>query len=126
VVQLFAPDGIFELLASDAHRKTYRGHDEIRVFLKESLIPGVLFPMIHNHIIEVDGDEAESTCAMEARTLLPHMPIFAGYYHDRLHDFGGHWLFTERRFFLYLPQFERSGLDCLNRQQLASPRNAMS
>jgi hypothetical protein len=111
VVQLFAPDGIFEALIFEKERKVFLGHEEIRAFLKSSMLPGVVFPMIHNDITRVSGDEAWGTCAMEARTSLPQLPAFSGYYHDRARKLGGRWLFTERRFFRYLPQFERSGLD---------------
>jgi hypothetical protein len=111
IVQLFAPDALFEALIFERERKSYRGHDEIRGFLKQSVFPGVVFPLIHNDIIKVTGDEAVGSCAMESRTSQPHLPLFAGYYHDTARNFGGKWLFTERRFFRYLPQFERSGLD---------------
>jgi hypothetical protein len=111
IVQLFAPDGVFEALIFERERKTYRGHEEIRGFLKQSVFPGVVFPMIHNDIIRVNGDEAVGSCAMESRTAQPNLPLFAGYYHDRARLIGGRWLFTERRFFRYAPQFERSGLD---------------
>jgi hypothetical protein len=111
VVQLFAPDGIFEALIFEKERKVFRGHEQIRDFLKSSMFPGVVFPMIHNDITRVSGDEAWGTCAMEARTSLQQLPAFSGYYHDRARRFAGGWMFTERRFFRYLPQFERSGLD---------------
>jgi hypothetical protein len=111
IVQLFAPDGIFEALIFESERKVYRGHDEIRAFLKQTMYPGVVFPMIHNDIIKVIGDEAVGTCAMESRTQQPNLPIFSGYYHDRARNIGGRWMFKERRFFRYLPHFERSGLD---------------
>jgi hypothetical protein len=111
VVQLFAPDGVFECLVFESERKVFRGHEEIRGFLKQSMFPGVVFPMIHNNIVRVTGDEAMGTCAMESRTPQPQLPAFSGYYHDRARNFGGRWLFTERRFFRYFPNFERSGLD---------------
>jgi hypothetical protein len=111
IVQLFAPSGVFECLVFERERKTYRGHEEIRGFLKQSVFPGIVFPMIHNDIIRVKGGEAVASCAMESRTSHPNLPMFAGYYHDRARLIDGRWLFTERRFFRYLPQFERSGLD---------------
>jgi hypothetical protein len=111
IVQLFAPGGVFEALIYESERKVYRGHEEIRGFLKDSTFPGVVFPLIHNDITRVAGDEAWGTCAMESRTSVAQLPFFSGYYHDRARNFGGRWLFTERRFFRYLPRFERSGLD---------------
>jgi SnoaL-like domain len=118
VVQLFAPDGIFEALIFESERKVFRGHEEIRGFLKSSMFPGVVFPMIHNDITRVAGDEAWGTCAMEARTTLQQLPAFSGYYHDRARKLEGGWRFTERRFFRYLPHFERSGLDLEGRPEV--------
>src|SRR5882757_623586 len=83
VVQLFAPDGVFEALIFESERKIYRGRDEIRGFLKPTMYPGVVFPMIHNDIIRVSGDEAVGSCAMESRTQQPNLPVFSGYYHDK-------------------------------------------
>jgi SnoaL-like domain len=111
IVQLFAPDGVFECLVFERERIVYRGHGEIRGFLKQTVFPGVVFPLIHNDIIRVKGDEAVGSCAMESRTSQPNLPQFAGYYHDKARVVDGRWLFTERKFYRYLPQFERSGLD---------------
>jgi SnoaL-like domain len=111
IVQLFAPDGIFECLVQERERKEFRGHREISAFLQQTMYPGVVFPMIHNDIVRVSAGEAWGTCAMESRTPHPQLPAFSGYYHDRARNFGGRWLFTERRYFRYFPQFERSGLD---------------
>jgi hypothetical protein len=73
---------------------------------------GMVFPLIHNDIIEIRGNEAVGTCAMETRAAPG--PNFsnglAGYYHDRARNIGGQWLFTERLWYLYTPVFERSGL----------------
>jgi len=110
IVAMYTPDGIFEFLAGDK-RMSVQGHEALREWLKNSTLPGVVFPLIHNEIIMIDGDNAVSTCAMEARTVNPEIPAFSGYYHDRLRRQGGRWLFSERRFFRYYPRMERSGLD---------------
>lgn len=58
---------------------------------------GAATPMIHNHLIEVDGDEARAVCSIELRIAGGEGGIFAsGYYQDRLRREGGTWKFVER------------------------------
>jgi hypothetical protein len=68
-------------------------------------------PLIHNHTIEVKGDEAFGTSVMEAHGPKMTPDRWSGYYHDRLRRVDGKWLFVERRWFRSWPSFERSGLD---------------
>jgi hypothetical protein len=110
IAELFTPAGVFEVL-NDGRRTAYRGREAIRALLASRAAPGQLFPMIHNEIITVDGDHAFGSCAMQSLSPLPGQPGFSGYYHDRFEVREGRWLFTERRFFFYIPVFERSGLD---------------
>lgn len=114
VAALFAPHGVFELKAG-GERIRLTGPQEIAAFLETSMWPDMVFPIIHNHIIDVDGDLAEGTCVMDARTKginAEYFPDgFLGYYHDRAErQPDGRWLFTERRWFFYWPEFEDSGL----------------
>ncbi|WP_157215408.1 nuclear transport factor 2 family protein [Flavisphingomonas formosensis] len=108
IVGLFAPDGLFEL-TFDGARRALRGREEIRTFLQATMVPGMVFPMIHNDIVTVDGDEAHGSCAMESRSP-DGKGGFSGYYHDKARRYDGRWLFSERRWFFYVPVFERSGL----------------
>lgn len=58
---------------------------------------GVATPMIHNHLIELDGDEARAVCSIELRIAGSEGGIFAsGYYQDRLRREDGVWKFVER------------------------------
>jgi len=110
VANLFTPDGVFELTI-DGQRRRLVGRDTINAFLTPTMKPVYVIPMIHNHIIRVDGDVAYGTCAMESR-VAPNMDRgFAGYYHDRARRTADGWLFTDRRWFAYHPAFEDSGLD---------------
>lgn len=111
VAGLFAPDGVFELTIGDTRRRLV-GREVIHGFLTPTMKPVYVIPMIHNHIIRVEGDEATGTCAMESRVAPNSEQGFAGYYHDRARRTGDGWLFTERRWFAYHPVFEDSGLDC--------------
>ena len=54
-------------------------------------------PMIHNHVVEVDSDEASGVCSMEVRLVSDGESIVAsGYYLDRYRYEGGCWKFVER------------------------------
>jgi len=114
IAGLFMPDGIFNLRSGD-QRICLRGREEILAYLEKSMWPHMIFPILHNHVIDVDGDEAVGTCVMEARTrekIAEFFPDgFLGYYHDRaVRQSDGRWLFAERRWFTYWPDFEDSGL----------------
>jgi len=110
VVELYTPDGIFDF-AMDGKRVSVKGTAALRDALARTTFPGVVFPMVHNEISFVDGDTAHGICSMEAKCTAPGLPGFSGYYHDKFRVHEGKWRFTERRFFRYFPDFERSGLD---------------
>jgi hypothetical protein len=114
IAGLFAPDGIFEQMI-DGARRAFKGRDAIHAALSAVMTPGMVFPLIHNDIIVVRGDEATGTCAMESKTSAKAAEAFpqgmVGYYHDRMQRIGGRWYFAERRWFLYAPVFEQSGIE---------------
>ena len=107
---LFAPDGFFEAPIGGGGRRKVVGPDEIHAMLIDTVKPQGVFPMIHNDIIIVEGDEAWGTCTMESARSPGAEVGFSGYYHDRIRRLDGRWLFTERRWFHYLPMFHDSGL----------------
>lgn len=114
VANLFEPDGVFELKI-EGERRRHVGREAILDLLNRSMWPDMVFPVLHNHIIDVRGDEARGSCVMEARTkarVAEAFPNgFLGYYHDYVRrQPDGRWLFAERRWFFYHPQFEDSGL----------------
>jgi hypothetical protein len=108
IVSLFTPDGMFEV-KYQGERRLLRGQDAIRTFLGATMVPRMVFPMIHNDLVTIEGDTAHGSCAMESRSP-DGTGGFSGYYHDKARLHEGRWLFTERRWFLYIPEFERSGL----------------
>ncbi len=66
VANLFADDGVLDV--KDADFKAVRGREALLKFYRASVRePEVAIPFIQNHIIEVNGDEAHGTCAIEAR-----------------------------------------------------------
>lgn len=64
-------------------------------------------PMIHNHLIEIDGDEARAICSIELRVGAQggESIIASGYYRDQLRREQGIWKFVERdvTFFHWVP-----------------------
>jgi hypothetical protein len=109
VAGLFAPDGVFEF-SMPSGRQRLSSRAAISAALSGLFKPVAVMPMIHNEIINVDGDQAWGTCAMESRVAPNYDGGFVGYYHDRARRFDDGWLFTERRWFLYSPVFEDSFL----------------
>ena len=110
IVGLFAPEGIFETAVADGTRHRLTGQAEIRAFLLGNMVPGMVFPLIHNDIVVVQGDTAYGSCAMETRSADGKL-AFSGYYHDKARIVDGQWRFTQRLYFTYVPRFERSGMD---------------
>jgi hypothetical protein len=110
MVELYTPDGGFEY-EMDGKRVYHKGTAALRECLAHTTYPGFVFPMIHNEVTFVNGDEAHGVCSMEAKSTSRDMPFFSGYYHDKFRVHAGAWRFSERRFFRYFPVFERSGLD---------------
>jgi len=110
IAGLFAPDGIFEF-STPAGRHRLVGRAAISAALSQLVTPVAVIPLLHNHTVTVRGDEAWGTCAMESRVAPNYEAGFAGYYHDRARRLEEGWRFTERRWFLYSPVFEDSGLD---------------
>lgn len=105
---LFTQDGIFEIRqmnpkdpASIIARKTLVGRDEIRDYVTAASTSGLLVcPLIHNLLIEVDGDIARSTCMMETRTW-PAGFESIGEYQDAFHHTDHGWLFTHRVYTIF-------------------------
>jgi hypothetical protein len=59
-------------------------------------------PMIHNQILEVNGDEAHGICSVEIRLAAKGESIIAsGYYQDRFRRVDGRWLFAVRDITLF-------------------------
>ncbi len=54
-------------------------------------------PMIHNHILEIQGDEATGQCSVEIRWVEQgESVISSGYYDDSYRRVNGRWMFAKR------------------------------
>ena len=99
VADLFTDDGAYiQRRSPDEPALEVRGRAELDAhYIERPGFAGTATPMIHNHLIELDGDEARAICSIELR-IQAERPIFAsGYYQDRLRREDGRWKFVERR-----------------------------
>jgi hypothetical protein len=101
IVDLFTADGVLD--ASRAELPLVKGRDELKNFYVRSVRePAMAIPFIHNHIIQIKGDTASGTCAIEARFSRSGESITAaGYYEDTYRREGGKWKFAERKLFFH-------------------------
>ena len=110
IVELFTEDLEF-VSPPDAQgrRTTVRGRKELLPYFQAGIgKPGLVAPLITNHVIRVNGDEAHGTCAMDSLvTPLPGGdvggPPSVFYYYDRFKRLGGRWYFSYRKLSLYRP-----------------------
>jgi hypothetical protein len=92
LVGLFCGDGAFE-----SERGRSAGSDELRAFYSRVVEPPTNKPFIHNHLIDVDGDEATGTCAVEVHQIRDGLAyLSAGRYCDSYRRVGSNWLFASR------------------------------
>lgn len=104
--ELFTEDGIFETRDGvpgqrDAPaRYRLKGRDAIREYVAGQTTSGVtICPMIHNLIIELDGDDATSTCVMVGPMLGTDKRVMGEYLDTFRRD--GEWRFASRIFTIF-------------------------
>lgn len=107
VSQLFTDDGAFISHQPAQAVNGVRGRAKLDAFYA-GLAKGPTHPkpMIHNHLIEVSGDEAIGICSLEVRQSINGESIIgSGWYEDSYRRVGGRWRFVVRelRFFHYVP-----------------------
>ena len=96
LVALYTTDGVFDRKNSDG--TIARGHDELRKTYGNSG-PNAFLPVIHNHVIELNGDEATGTCVVESPVRAGKPTGFVSRYEDKYRRVNGKWLFAERKVF---------------------------
>lgn len=99
VADLFADDGAYvNRGTADQPPKEIRGRVALDEYYggREGWTDHPL-PMIHNHLIQVLGDEASGICSVEIRLSGAGESLIAsGYYNDRFRRECGRWMFVER------------------------------
>ncbi|MCB2047558.1 MAG: nuclear transport factor 2 family protein [Novosphingobium sp.] len=104
---LYVADGLFEVRRGacdrDEHVVQSRevGRDAIRAMLRQGGKGNPHpVPLIHNLLIEVDGDTASATCVMEGRMSSGEVG-FWGEYRDSFARVDGRWFFSARVFTIF-------------------------
>ncbi|TZG27979.1 nuclear transport factor 2 family protein [Sphingomonas montanisoli] len=106
VAGLFTEDCVFDGPAGPGKRAVVKGRDNLAAFLAPSIGKrGAVYPLIHNEIIEVDGERATGWCMMESPTA-PGFGHIVCEYHDKFARIDGRWYFTSRTMYLFLPTYE--------------------
>ncbi len=105
---LFTEDGVFVTRYPDGRVSESRGRAAIakRWGGPRKANDDPSLPMIHNHIVRIDGDEATGICSNELRrTENGQSMIGSGYYQDRFRRVNGQWKFVVRdmTFFHWVP-----------------------
>jgi hypothetical protein len=96
---LFTDDGAYiQTRPSDPEPVVVRGREALdEHYAERPDSVGVATPLIHNVLLEIDGDEARGICSIELRIRGDGPGVYAnGYYRDRLRREGGRWKFVER------------------------------
>jgi len=106
VKDLFTDDGRFinEVIGEKPNIEV-RGRKQLDEFYP-GLKRGMALPCIHNHIIEIDGDNAKGTCTIEVRITQNGQSIIgSGFYADIYRRENGRWKFVERhsQFYHFVP-----------------------
>ena len=92
--ELFTEDG--EMDTGEA--PVLRGRAAILEAYQGALGDSQFHPFVHNHIVELGGDEATGTCYLDLRaTMEGRSMIGSGYYDDRYARGDGGWKFRSRK-----------------------------
>ncbi len=106
VHNLFAPGGTFEVRDGHPDRADFavRSHFASPQEIHDYLTPGKgkphPVPLIHNLIVELDGDSARANCVMEAQIYGTTHKII-GEYHDTFRRMDGTWRFAARIYTIF-------------------------
>jgi len=106
VAGLFTPDGFFEIRdgypdkSEHAVRSRLEGREQINAHLAPGKGRAHPIPLIHNLMVELDGDRATANSVMEAQIYgATHKVI--GEYRDTFERVGGRWYFSSRTYTIF-------------------------
>jgi hypothetical protein len=107
VVEMFTEDCRFENTDFEGKPVVTLGRANLLKNLQAIGKPGLVTPLIVNHIVDIDGDAATGTCAMEsASSPLPGAPSLVVFYYDTFKRIEGRWYFASRDLRYYRPRNE--------------------
>jgi uncharacterized protein (TIGR02246 family) len=93
IAELFTEDGRMDT----PDLPTLTGRAEIVESYTKIFSDMELWPFVHNHVIDIDGNSATGTVYLDLRSRAEGREIMAaGYYADRYERVDGRWLFAHR------------------------------
>ncbi len=100
IAPLFTEDAIFRIRMPGNPLREIRGRASLNQV--HSATANRTMPMIHNHLLEISGNEARGTCFNELRSVdeAGKTRITTGSYDDRFRRENGQWKFAVRDFTL--------------------------
>ena len=106
VASLFTEDCVFDGPSGPGKRAVIKGRKNLEDFLTPSIgTPGVVLPLIHNHITDITGDTGTGSCVMETPSA-PNFGHLVCQYIEKFERVNGKWYFAERKMYLYIPTRE--------------------
>lgn len=104
---LYVENGVFEVRRGYPDKPDFtvqsrvEGREQIRAMLLATKGKPHPVPLIHNLMIEVDGDRASANCVMEGRGSVGQ-PGFWGEYRDECLRIDGRWHFVSRCYTMFV------------------------
>ncbi len=98
LADLFTDDGAFIINMPGQPAMVSRGREALdETYAEIARNPGASLPMIHNIVLEIDGDEALGLCSIELRGNRSGQNMVAsGYYEDSFRREDDRWKFVKR------------------------------
>ena len=94
---LFTEDGEMDT----GERAVIQGREALLASYREMVGNAQFQPFVHNHVVEVAGDEATGTCYLDLRAIQDGQSMIgSGYYEDRYARVDGAWKFRKRKLIL--------------------------
>ena len=82
-------------------RAVIQGREALLASYREMVGNAQFQPFVHNHVVEVAGDEATGTCYLDLRAIQDGQSMIgSGYYEDRYARVDGAWKFRKRKLIL--------------------------
>ncbi len=94
-VDLFAEDGIVDMGKDGG---IIEGRENLRVIYSQKVGDMMLHPFVHNHLIELNGDQATGIAYLDLRCTRDDQTLMgSGYYEDQYVREAGQWKFKCRK-----------------------------